>query len=128
MSVSLIDLHCERLSQWPDSRLNQWCRWVPCILLCALRVGGEPSQEGIPRSSGPYTPAELDAVAQMRVTAQCEEHAAHWRELGRWALSALYPEYTRRTGKEHACEARTWWCGVTHKETAGLVLGYQEAM
>jgi hypothetical protein len=123
MSVSLIDLHFSRLATWPDARLRIWCEMVPRILLCALRVGGhEPSQEGMPRPKGAYTSAQLDEVQVLRVTMQCQECPAHWREHGRWALAALYPEYRRRFGKPHGSEARTLWIGRTHASTADAVL------
>jgi hypothetical protein len=127
MTVRLADLlHREDISTWETSRLRVWARDLPCLLLAALTITGDvPDQTGIPRDKGPYTEADLHGVLHYGVLAELEASAEAWRALGRWALTQLYPEYRRRTGKAHACEARVWWCGTTHKQTAINTLGYR---
>lgn len=115
------------LSEWSDSRLNVWCCHLPMIMLCALTIAGEPTQEGLPRAKGPYTMADLHSVLHYAVLADIEASPEAWRQLGRWALRVLYPEYRRRKGCAHACEARMFWLGATHSGTADRVLGYHGA-
>lgn len=121
LRADLTDIH-----EWPDSRLGVWCRDLPLLLLAALTIAGEPSQEGLPRDKGPYKKSDMHGVLHYAVLAEIESDPKAWRTLGRWACERLYREWRRRKGFAHACEARVYWCGRTHGSTADAVLGYRD--
>lgn len=88
------------LTQQADTWIRYWANILPRVLIVATR--GE--LDGVTVAGRLYTERELREVLPLCVTAQCEDLQLWWR-LSIWAAE-LYAEYTRRTEKSHACEAR----------------------
>jgi len=89
------------LSARSDEWVRLWCNRAPRVLLLAAPGLGN---EAYGRA---YTAAELYGVSHWRVSAECER-MSRWWEFAAWCGS-LYREYTRRSGKKHACEVRVTW-------------------
>lgn len=100
------------------SRLNYLCNRAPMWLACAhknvLCNGWRSEHHGqleyeVKDADGEllklYKQTELHPVLYTVMTAQLETER-HAQVFKVWALDALYPEYTRRKGVAHACEAR----------------------
>lgn len=95
------------LGDWSMSRLSLWANRAPLVLLAALKEGADLS--GYPRSKGPHSRADLDAVECYAVTIQCGAALHHWIRMAAWAEAVLYPQWRARTQKTHACEERVQW-------------------
>ena len=89
------------LTQQRDSWIRYWCYVVPRVLVAGAR--GE--LDGADLDGRIYTEHEVREVLPLCVTAQVEDLQL-WSRLVHWALDELYPEYSRRTGEEHACQQR----------------------
>ena len=93
------------LTQMKDSWIRYWCHIIPRVLVAATR--GE--LDGVEISGRVYTNKEVREVVYLCVTAQAEDLQL-WSRLVAWACDELYPEYKRRTGKEHKCQQRAVRC------------------
>lgn len=107
-SMATVEQVCTSdLSAWSMSRLSLWTNRAPLVLIAALKEGADLS--AYPRSKGPHSRADLDAVECYAVTIQCAAALHHWIKVAAWAEAVLYPTWRERTGKAHACEARVQW-------------------
>jgi hypothetical protein len=95
------------LSGWSMSRLSLWGNRLPLVLIAALKEGADLS--AYPRSKGPHTRADLDAVECYAATIQAAAALHIWIRLAAWGEAVLYPAWRERTGKTHACEERIQW-------------------
>ena len=93
------------LTQQADTWVRYWCMVVPRVLIAG--AGGELDEADF--DGRIYVESEIREVLALCVTAQVEDLQL-WSRLVHWALDELYPEYTRRTGKEHACQQRAVRC------------------
>ncbi len=89
------------LTQKKDTWVRYWCNIIPRVLVAGAR--GE--LDGAELDGRVYTDKEIREVIALCVTAQAEDLQL-WSRLVEWACDDLYPEYTRRTGKEHKCQQR----------------------
>lgn len=107
-SMATVEQVCTAdLSGWSMSRLSLWANRAPLVLIAALKEGADLS--AYPRSKGPHSRADLDAVECYAVTIQCAAALHHWIRVAAWAEAVLYPTWRERTKKPHACEARVQW-------------------
>lgn len=88
-----------------DAWVRLWANRLPRVLIAAGR--GAVSHTAAGRT---YSRTEVDDVVHWCVVAQCEAAPDttpdNFLQLAHWGLDQLYPEYRRRTGKVHPCEAR----------------------
>jgi len=89
------------LAEQKDTWIRYWCMVVPRVLV----AGARDELDGAELDGRTYDSDEIREVLHLCVTAQVEDLQL-WARLVAWAIDELYPEYERRTGKEHKCQQR----------------------
>lgn len=93
------------LTQQKDTWVRYWAHIVPRVLV----AGARDELDGAELDGRTYDSDEIREVLALCVTAQVEDLQL-WSRFVFWAIDELYPEYKRRTGKEHKCQQRAVRC------------------